>query len=484
MRQPKRYSVLEVLNFTDIGLVYEFYSTKQTDFIVEELGRLSGKNVVLTGENCYHPSYSNAILLKEYDAKRSRYQLMIAPQNYHSVTPLIDSISKWINENCETTFDTQLKVSLSFNHRHLQTLSTISQMNPTRLILKFDENEIYKRFPEQKNSPYALSIKKLAPITNYINESEFESNIKYILSTPFAEYYGINFKNYTLGILECNYIGGKDYASKPVETQQIIEYFILKTYQAINEEELNDFERYQMKKVTEGFDKMQMAYFDPEVFLKEFQNLKVYVDLKTSTQTLKTYWQTIRKPLFEMIVNGGLREGQFNYDAQIGRFQLRKGKMNGISISNVDLVSCDLTGVFEKCSFVLCDIRKSRVYDSKFIQANKISESYLQGASLNKGNEVNQCFIENNEEIVNCKVSESVIKFATPAKNLEVDDKTTVIVKEQSLPQKTDAVKVEEIRDYSWIKDMRQNKEDQGFANAYSKNKYNKITVSKDDQIS
>jgi len=158
--------------------------------------------------------------------------------------------------------------------------------------------------------------------------------------------------------------------------------------------------------------------------------------------------------------------------------------MNGISISNVDLVSCDLTGVFEKCSFVLCDIRKSRVYDSKFIQANKISESYLQGASLNKGNEVNQCFIENNEEIVNCKVSESVIKFATPAKNLEVDDKTTVIVKEQSLPQKTDAVKVEEIRDYSWIKDMRQNKEDQGFANAYSKNKYNKITISKDDQVS
>jgi len=471
MRQPKHYSVLEVLNFSDVGLMFEFYSTKESNFIVEELGRLVGKNIIITNDDCYHPSYSSAVLLKEYEAKRSRYQFSIAPQNYHSILPIIDSVTEWISESCETTLDTQLKVSLSFNHRHLDTLSSISQMNPTRLILKFDENEIYRRFPGQKGSPYALSIKNLAPITNYINETEIEQNIKYILNTPYTEFYGINFKEYTRGILECNYIGGVDYAEKTKEIKDILEYFILKTYQSINEEEYNDFERYEMKRITEGFDKIQMAFYDPEIFLKEFKDLKVYVDLKTSTQTLKTYWNVLRKPLFEMIINGGLREGQFNYDAQVGRFQLRKGKVGGISIKDMDLVSCDLSGVMENCSFISCDISKARIYNSKFIRNNKVNESYLNGASINKGNEVHKSYILNDEEMVNCEVTESVIKFATPGRDLKVDEKSTVIVKQMPLPQKTDAVKVDEIRDYSWIKKMRKT-EDQGFQNEYIRNKY------------
>ena len=472
MLKPKSYSILEVLNFSQIGLVFEFYSTKETNFMVEELGSLIGKNIVITNDESFNPSYTNAILLKEYDAKRSRYQLSIAQQNYHSVIPIIDAVSGWISEHCETTFDTQLKVSLSFDHRHLQTLSSVSQMNPTKLILKFDENEVYKRFPEQKGSPYALSIKNLAPISNYINESEIENNIKYILTTPYAEYYGINFKEYTRGILQCNYIGGKDYSLKSKEIKDVLEYFIIKTYQSINEEdEFNDFEKFEIKRLTENFEKLQMAYYDPEVFLKEFSNIKVYVDLKTSVQTLKTYWNNLRKPIFEMIMSGGLREGQINYDAQLGRFQLRKGKLNGITLKDMDLVSCELSGVMEGSSFITCDIKKSRIYNSKFISHNKINESYLNSASVNKGNEINNCYILNKEEIINCKVKESLVKFATPGKNIEVDESSTIIVKQLPLPEKTNAVKIEGIRDYSWIKGLNKT-EDKGFQNKYNRNTY------------
>lgn len=476
MRKPKHYSVLEVLNFSDVGLIFEFYSTKESNFIVDDLTRLTSKNIVLTNETKYNASYSNAILEKEYEATRARYKLNIAPQNYHSVLPIIDSVTKWISESCETTLDTQLKVSLSFNHRHLDTLTSISQMDPTRLILKFDENEVYKRFPEQKGSPYALSIKNIAPITNYINESDIATNIKYILTTPYAEFYGINFKEYTRGILECNYIGGKDYANKPEEIKNVLEYFIIKTYQSINEEEYNAAEEFEMKRITEGFEKMQMAFYDPEVFINEFQKLRVYVDLQTSLQTIKTFWTNIRKPIFEMIINGGLREGQFNLDTQIGKMQLRKGKLTNSlnSIRDMDLVHCELSGIMENCSFVSCDIGKARVYNSKFISNNKIQDSYMEGVSVNKSNEIIKCYVVNNEEIINCSVTESVIKFASPGKGMEADDKSTIIVKQQSLPQLTDAVKIEGIRDYSWIKSMNKKSDDVGYGNAYDKKKYPK----------
>jgi hypothetical protein len=471
MKQPKHYSVLEVLNFSDVSLIFEFYTTKANEFITSDLSRLTGKNIVLTNETFYQPTYTDAILLKEYEAARSRYQLHIASQNYHSILPLIDEVTRWISENCECTYDTQLKVSLSFNHAHLDTLSRVSMMNPTRLVLKFDENFVYERFPEQKGSPYALSIKSLAPITNYINESEIERNINYILTTPYAKFYGIDFTNYTQGILECNYIGGKDYASKTKEIKDVLEYFIVKAYQSINEEDLNEFEKYEIKRITEGFDKIQMAFYDPEIFLKEFQNLKLYVDLKTSTQTLKTYWNILRTPIFEMIINGGLKEGRFNYDAQIGRFQLRNAKVGGTTVKDMDLVKCDLTGVFENCAFVGCNISKARLYNAKVILNNKISESYLGGVSINKENEISNCYVVNNEEIVNCDIIKSVIKFATPGKDINVDESSTIIVKEMPLPKKSDAVEIDEIRDYSWIKSMNKN-EDKGYQNQYDRHKY------------
>jgi len=471
MNKAKHYSVLEVLNFSDIGLVFEFYTTKESGFIVDNLTKLTSKNIVLTNETSYTPTYTSAILIKEYEAARSRYQLHIAPQNYHSIIPIIDSVNGWIAENCETTLDTGLKVSLSFNHRHLETLSSISGMNPTRLILKFDESEVYKRFPEQKGSPYALSIKNLAPITNYINESEIEKNINYLLTTPYAEFYGINFKEYTRGILECNYIGGKDYAYKIAEIKDVLEYFILKSYQSLNEEEYTTYEQFEMRRVTEGYDKMQMSFYDPEVFLKEFANIKVGVDLKTSVQGIKAYWQIIRKPLFEMIVNGGLREGLFNYDAELGRFQLKNGKVSGTSITNMDLLKCELSGVVENCTLLNCNLTKARVYNSKFISGNKMELSYLEGVSVNKGNEITKCIVENNEEIVDCHLVETICKFATPGKHLTADEKSTVIVKEMPLPAPSDAIKVKEVRDYTYIKGMNK-KDNEGFGNLYDRKNY------------
>lgn len=472
MRQPKSYSLQEVLNFSDVGLIFQFYSTKESNFIVSQLMDRISKNIILTNEKRYYPTYSNAILIKEYEAKKSRYQLHIAQQNYHSIIPILESVSEWMSENVETSHDTHLKMSLSFNHKHLDTLSTISVMDPVRLVLKFDENFVYSRFPDQKYSPYALSIKSLTPVSTYINEKEISKNINNIVTLPAAEYYGINFSNYTRGILECNYIGGKNYPQKINETKDILEYFIVKAYQSLNEESYDSFEINEMKRLTENFGKIQMSYIDPEIFLKEFTELKVYVDLKTSNQMLKTYWNVIRKPLFEMILNGNLRKGQFNYDSQIGRFQLRRGYIGGTLLKNLDFVKCEITGVMENCAFQNCNVVNSRIYNSRFIEGNKIINSYLEGASVNKQNEINNCYVVNNEEVVNCPVKNSVIKFATPGRDITLDESSTLIVEKQPLPQKTDAVQVEEIRDYSWIKNMNKKSDDIGFGNLYDRNKY------------
>lgn len=455
--KPKSYSVQEVFNFTDIGIIFEFYSTKNSDFIVNDLSKRTSKNIVLTNETSHVATYSNAILIKEYEAKKSRYQLHLAQQNYASMVPIIQEVSRWLSESAETTHDTLMKVSLSFNHRHLDTLSSITGMNPTRLILKLDENFIYERFPEQRNSAYSLSIKHMSPVMTYINEVDLQQNINGLISLPQAEYYGIDFSEYTKGTLKFNYIGGKDYPEKVNEIKETLDYFIVKAYQSLNEEDYSAFEIHEMHRITSGLNKLQKAYNDPEVFLKEFQNLKVYVDLKISEQTLKTYWQNIRNPLFEMIIRGSLREGQFNYDTEKGKIQIRNAKLNGTFLKNVEFFKCEINGVLENCNFTTCNLVKSRVYASKFIRGNNINESYLYHVSVNQENEINKSYVVNDDEVVNCQITESVIKFATPGINLKMDESSTIIIKDQPLPHKTEAIQIEEIRDYSWIKAMNKN---------------------------
>lgn len=471
MAKPKKYSVLEVLNFSEVGVIFEFFSTKNIDFIISDLSRHTGKNIILTNEICYVPTYQNAILLKEYESSKPRYRFSIAPQNYHSILPILDTVNKWLSESAETSHDTQLKISLSFNHHMLETLSSISTMDPTRLILKIDENFIYERFPEQKNSPYALSIKNLAPFNAYINEADVKQNIKYVVSLPSANYYGIDFTKYTQGILECNYIGGKDYPKKNEEIKQILEYFIIKTYQSLNEEEYTQFELNEITKFSQNYDRIRLAYLNPDVFLNEFKDLKVYVNLKFSAQLLKTYWNDIKKPLFEMIINGKMLKGKVNYDTDIPKIQIKDAELRGLMLKNVDIVKCVVSGVFENCDFVSCEIDKARIYNSKFIEYNKINDSYLEKASINNYNDVKGCYIINNEEVVNCEVKDSIVKFATPGKNIKLDESSTLIVKEQPLPKLSQAIEIDEVRDYSWVKAMNK-EEDKGFQNDYDPKKY------------
>ena len=67
---PKNYSIQEVFNNTSIGLTFEFYSSKKTAFIAEDLAKPLGKTVVVTGDEKAMPTWSSAILLKEYNGKR------------------------------------------------------------------------------------------------------------------------------------------------------------------------------------------------------------------------------------------------------------------------------------------------------------------------------------------------------------------------------------------------------------------------------
>lgn len=470
MNNPKSYSLSEVFNFVDMGFIFEFYSSKSTSFIIKELSAATLKNIVHTNNIKNEPTYLNAVLVKEYEGEKPRYCFKIARQKFHSVLPLVKNVLEWISATSECLYDNRVKVNLSFDNKHLNTLDSISLMDTAKLMLKFDEEYIYSRFPLQRNSPYCTSIKTIS----HVNENYFTYSIvknkNSILRIPSESYNGINFSDYTKGVLEFNYIGGKDYAEKQKEIIEILEFYVLKTFQSLNERFYTPEEVKELNDLAENYVMNQEFFLTPESFIKNYPEINISANLNTNVQNLKVFWNRIKKDLFEMVINNSFKKGDFNYDSDVNRSQIRNANLHGQTINNIDIINCNITGVVESCDIISSNIKDSRIYNSRMMNDNKIENSYMKNVTLNDSNIVSLSIIDNLNEIVNCDIRKSIVKFAGIGSQAKLDESSVLIELKEYQPLNKTGVEVEEMRDYKWIADMRKSKDD-GFQNAYVKPK-------------
>lgn len=466
--RPKNYSIQEVYNNTYLGFNFEFYSSKKTEFIAEDLSKSLGKQVMITGSAKTVPTWSNAVLLKEYNGKRPRYQLKIAPQDYFSLGPALQGILEWINNNAALDYSTKLSVDLSFNHRNLQTLSTVSNMDIGKMILKIDENYLYERFPEMKQSPFALSIKRIIPFDGFINVSNPLHSLNTSFQLPIAEYYAIDFTEQTMGNLRFNYIGGSNYSEDPNKVNESIKYYIFSTYQVLNSQGYTPEMQYELKKLTEEYSKMRRSYYEPEYFINEYKDIRISVNLNRSEQITKTYWNKLRDPLLKLVLESDLRKGDFNLDTDEGRLELRGAELNGVKIKGFHLVECQIKGFVENCKIWQSKIYNSRINKSVLVSGNDIETSLIESSRVDRSNVIDRSYIVNTGEIINCEVNESIIKNAGIGQNAHLDENCTLIEDRNILPDPpAEGIKVEGVRDYRWLKDMRKTEPEEGFANEF-----------------
>ena len=473
MSQPKQYSIAEVFQHASVGFVFEFYSSKDINFIIKDLSSLSTKSIILTNGNSYQPSFSTAILVQEYSGEKPRYSLKLGQQQYNSALPIAKAVLNWLSEWSECTRDTNMRVSLSFDHKRLDTIQTISTMNPHKLMLSFNESHVYDRFPSQRNSAYSLPIKHMMPLKETMYTNDLVKNINYIIGVPKEQYYGINFKDYTTGTLEFNYIGGENYCQKEQQIIEMLEYYVIKTYKSINDIDYTHQEVNDLREMTETFYKVQESYYDPAIFLESFPDIKVAINLRRDTQLIKSMWHIIRNNLFEAIINHKMKSGEFNYDGDNGRFQIRNATLECSGLSNFDLIKCKIKGVVTDCFIWMSEINGARVYRSNIVKGNDVQTSYLKNVTIERENSLSECFVENNDEIINCNIKKSIIKFAGIGKFARLDESSVIIAKTDLSKPIAKGIEVEEIRDYKWMSNLtKDHTVTTSFGNEYIKKRF------------
>lgn len=421
----------KILNGLVIGFEFEFFSNLSRKEISKMLGPVIKKKIIV-GE-VYHsetPLGPNEFKIEpDFSGGVRMNELITSPMPYFEAISVLTKVLGWIRENGWTDEKCALHINMSFDEFKIDLKNKIQFVNKLKFILGFDEQFIYDRFPKRKNSMYARSISQILPINTFV----FNDNITHIhkenYKLPSDKYYGINFSKLSKGYFEVRYCGGRGYEKKAHDLLQIINYIGTFTYGVLQDNNTyTDAELSRLKSVIVDHKKVVSSFSDTEAFFYNYPNIKLFVDLKGDIQVIKTFYSSLREKLFDLIVNCGMRQGILNYDADVGKYQLKDAIIQkGFDIKELEIFDSKLQGNVLGCDLFRCVITNAHVADSNLYSGNIVTKSKIINTPFHAYNEAHNCYIDNKKRIINGKVEGGIIRSGEIGPLAAISKSTEVI---------------------------------------------------------
>jgi hypothetical protein len=431
-----------VLSTSKVGIEFEFYTNIPLKELTKNLSRALIKKVVVpvvitgmgeTSKAKYHsevePTATMFKLEKDFSGGKDMYEMITGPLPYEEARLIIIKMNEWIKENGWTNDRCAIHLNVSFNDFKARLKEPLMNLNVLKFILSWDEEFIYSRFPVRRNSVYAKSIDDFYPINRFVfyDTPANIDNVEY--HVPNEKYYGINFTKLVKNYLECRYVGGANYHLKTYKILEVLDYFVEKLYYCLdNNTTYNGKEIDKLYKQLKAQKKVVITFSDTEKFNMFYPDIHITVDMKNNLEIIKSYWITIREKLYSLIVDSGLREGYLNLDTDVSTFQLRDGVMEQANhISDVELFDCKISGTIENCDLYRCEIENSRLTSCKLFDDNVIKNSKISHTLCSEGNILDGCYVENPEELIDCKMEDGIIRKGIIGKNAQISKETLII---------------------------------------------------------
>jgi hypothetical protein len=442
----KSQTKYDILTAAKVGIEFEFYSEKNSSLIVKELGRVLNKKLVIPSsfdafnkeeKGKYHsetePTASVFKLEKDFSGGKDMRELITGPIAYEEVRLIIIKTLDWIKDNGWTDKKCSIHLNINFNPYMLKLKNEITHLDTLKFILSFDESFIYDRFPERRNSVYAKSIEQVIPINKFSFQNPYETVDPNNYRVPDEKYYGVNFTKKQKNYLEFRYLGGKGYEFKTQKILEILDYCILKIYDALQNPEYVGLEVAKLKKMMVDQRAISETFSSPERFLLRFPKINIFIDMKGQGEIVKSYWNTIRESLFSAVVSAGMTEGIFNFDTDVSIPQIRNAKMkNAHDISGFEMFDCELEGTFQETSFFRCKIKDSRLLKCKLIELNEVTDSKIEHTSSYPSTRFSNCYINSPDQIIEGTIEGGVIRNAILGEKAYLSSRTLVV--ETSMP--------------------------------------------------
>lgn len=433
----------EILNSALIGFEFEFFSKKKFNAVAEELSEVLGKKVKTgfktRGKKEKIPSsnveisvdYNNYKLIHDFSGGKSMMELVTGPTPFFEAKIVLAKVLNWIKLNGRTNERSGLHVNISFNKFSLPEKNlNITSLDVLKLILTFDEDYIFSKFPNRKNNVFARSIDYVFPTDPF----SFNDNIKTInrssFTVPNEKHFGFNFSKLANGYLEMRYMGGKDYEERITEILECMDYSVFTIYDCLVNPGYSEENLTKLKIRLADHKKFINGIINHKVFSVFYKNIEIYVDLKNADQLLATYWDEYRNVLFDLIYKNGLKSGFINLDIDLHRYQVKDGAFEKPwSLSSYDLVDCKLkNSSLEQCTMIGCKVKSSQISFCELIVDNVIDDSKIKSCHIKTfHNTFTNCYIDNMPHNIKGNIVNSIIRSGGVSDLTTIDDKTTVV---------------------------------------------------------
>jgi hypothetical protein len=368
------------LKTAKVGFEFEFYMKDISYYKTLELLNKILSPVKVWGFRQYHsdftPDSENFKIEPDLSGGANMVELVTGPMDFYDAKYYLIKIINFIQDFGYTNEKSSIHFNISFTDLDL------SELNTLKLVLNIDEDEIYRNYPSRKDNVYAKTVKKIIPFKEYDYFNIPINVVKNNMRLPDDKYYGINFVHINNKKeeqrLEFRYIGGKDYEKNLGNLIYFLEKFIIIVHDSIScdfdTEDANKLEEYLSDKITS-----YSNFSNYDNFIVDHPTIQLQIDQNSDYNVVSAYYSKIYSRLFNLIDSTeNLKECIINYVSQTQTLEVVDGKFKTTqNLKNLDLVNCELEGIFENCLFLGCEIRNAQCVKSKLIQSDAIESKIL-----------------------------------------------------------------------------------------------------------
>lgn len=424
------FDILNALSSSVLGFEFEFYTDMLKGKVADALGKILNKKVIVSEK--YHsktPIDRNTFKLEpDYSGGSRMVEFITGPLPYDEAIPIMIKTLNWIDENGWTNDKCAFQFSVSFDKFRPEIKDRIENLDKLKFILGLDEGRIYQKFGNRSKNVYAKSIKRVVPRNRFSILENITSIDPRMFKVPEDKYYGVNFSKLKDGYLEIRYLGNRDYQKKIPDIREIIDYVVLYLYDILSRR-ISGYSKEDVSKLQSmmnDYAKVVRSFNNPEFFFRNYPNFHLFVDLKGWGENIKSYFPVIKNKIFDLIVEGNVTSGYFNYDTTTGRYQLKEGRSrDAFIIDEIDLIDCDIkNGFLSNCNLYNCEIKKCQLENCHVVSGSDIISSKLKSTKVDYTNTLKECFIDCEGKNLNCKIDGGVLRGGTVGEYAEISDET------------------------------------------------------------
>tara|TARA_B110000285_G_scaffold156055_1_gene174138 strand:+ start:1717 stop:3030 length:1314 start_codon:yes stop_codon:yes gene_type:complete len=420
----------DVLAASQMGIEFEFYSNLELEETQKSVSELLNRKIQL--EEKAHSDFvpCDKVFKMEPDMSGGKglIELVTGPMPYRSARLVIMKMLGWIRENGYTSDRASIHLNMSFNPDYLDDKDMLQHMNVLKFILEFDENRVYKYFPDRKNSTYAKSIKWIMPKHEafYYNDSMVSKDNFTFANT---KYYGINFEKAQSNYLEFRYLGGKDYEKKQDDILSLADSFIMSVWKSCHNPRFTPENKIELKRILRKNEPLMAMLKDYSAVNKYWPEINILVDLQDDPTVIMVQWERFKQRVLSLLSNGSMTHGTINYDSDYGAVQIKDGKFeNAYILDGYEFIDSELSGNIENSKIYGgvvkgANVLRSEIYSGAMLMDSKVESSYVHGSC-----ELKNCYVFGRDGIFKGKMEGGIFREGGVGPYARFSDETEVVV--------------------------------------------------------